>query len=111
MSAPSEPLFPKNNILNFDKLVFQRNFLMMFEDHIGDVPKPISDLFQTNNNYQSYSTRGSQSLRAPIGKSEAIYQTFTYIELLAWSYISRKISTDVSYICFKTLPNYIYSPY
>ena len=102
-SAPSEPLFKKNNILNFDKLVFQRICLMMFKHHIGDVPKPISDLFQTNNNYHSYSTRNSQSLRTPIGKSEAIYQTFTYFGSLAWNYISSKIPTDVSYICFKNI--------
>ena len=76
---------------------------MMFKHHIGDVPKPISDLFQTNNNYHSYSTRNSQSLRTPIGKSEAIYQTFTYIGSLAWNYISSKIPTDVSYICFKNI--------
>ena len=102
-SAPSEPLFKKTNILNFDKLVFQRICLMMFKHHIGDVPKPISDLFQTNNNYHSYSTRNSQSLRTPIGKSEAIYQTFTYFGSLAWNYISSKIPTDVSYICFKNI--------
>ena len=47
------------------------------------------------------STRNSQALRTPIGKSEAIYQTFTYIGSLAWNYISSKIPTDVSYICFK----------
>ena len=76
---------------------------MTFKHHIGDVPKPISDLFQTNNNYHSYSTRNSQSLRTPIGKSEAIYQTFTYIGSLAWNYISGKIPTDVSYICFKNI--------
>ena len=72
-------------------------------NHIGDVPRPISDLFQTNNNYHSYSTRNSQSLRTPIGKSEAIYQTFTYFGSLAWNYISSKIPTDVSYICFKNI--------
>ena len=72
---------------------------MMFKHHIGDVPKPISELFQTNDNYHSYSTRNSQALRTPIGKSEAIYQTFTYIGSLAWNYISSKIPTDVSYIC------------
>ena len=79
--------------------------------HIGDVLKPISDPFQTNDNYHCYSTRSSQSLQTPIGKSEAIYQTFTlsYIGSLAWNYISSKIPTDVYYICFKTLPNYIYS--
>ena len=78
---------------------------MMFKHHIDDVPKPISDLFQTNDNYHSYtcSTRNSQALRTPIGKSEAIYQTFTYIGSLAWNYISSKISTDVSYICFKNI--------
>ena len=81
---------------------------MMFKHHIDDVPNPISDLFQTSDNYHSYSTRNSQSLRTPIGKSEAIYQTFTYIGSLAWKYISSKIPTNVSYMCFKkTLPNYI----
>ena len=86
---------------SFDKLVFQRICLMMFKHHIGVVPKPISDLFQTNDNFHSYSTRNSQALRTPIGKSEAIYQTFTYIGSLAWNYISSKIPTNVSYICFK----------
>ena len=76
---------------------------MMFKHHIDDVPKPISDLFQTNDNYHSYSTRNSQALRTLIGKSEAIYQTFTYIGSLAWNYISSKIPTDVSYICFKNI--------
>ena len=52
---------------------------------IGDVPKPISDLFHTNNNFHSYSTRNSQSLQILIGKSEAIYQTFTCFGLLAWN--------------------------
>ena len=105
LSAPSEPLFLRTNILNFDKLVFQSICLMMFKHHIDDVPKPISDLFQTNDNYHSYSTRNySQALRTPIiGKSEAIYQTFTYIGSLAWNYISSKIPTDVSYICFKNI--------
>ena len=74
---------------------------MMFKHHIGVVPKPISDLFQTNDNFHSYSTCNSQALRTPIGKSEAIYQTFTYIGSLAWNYIPSKIPTDVSYICFK----------
>ena len=51
LSDPLEPLFQRSNILNSDKLVFQRIRLMMFKHHIGDVPKPIFDLFQTNDNY------------------------------------------------------------
>ena len=76
-SVPSESLFQIFNILNFDKLVFHRICIRMFKHHIGDVPKPVSDIYQTNNNYHSYSTRNSQALRTPNGKSEAIYQTFT----------------------------------
>ena len=68
----------------------------MFKHHFGDVPKPIWDLFQTNNNSHSYGTRSSQSLQTPIGRSKEIYQTFTYIESLVWNYIFGKISTDVS---------------
>ena len=41
--------------------------------------------------------------RTPIGKSEAIYQTFTYIVSLACNFLSGKIPTDVSYICFKNI--------
>ena len=50
-----------------------------------------------------YSTCNSQAFRTAIGKSEDIYQTFTYIGTLAWNYISSKIPTDVSYICFKNI--------
>ena len=53
-------------------------------------------------------TRNSQALRTPIGKSEAIYQTFTFIGSLAWNYISSKIPTDVSYIRFKNIAKLLY---
>ena len=95
-------LLYKSDVVNPDSSNPVRNVcLLLFKHHIGVVPKPISDLFQTNDNFHSYSTRNSQALRTPIGKSEAIYQTFTYIGSLAWNYISSKIPTDVSYICFK----------
>ena len=38
--APSEPLFQKLNILNFEKLVIQRICLMMFKCSIGVLPLP-----------------------------------------------------------------------
>ena len=46
--APSEPLFQKLNILNFEKLVIQRISLMMFKCSIGVLPLPVSALFQFN---------------------------------------------------------------
>ena len=77
----------------------------MFKHHIDDVPKPISDLFHTNDNYHSYSTRNSHALRTPIGKSEAIYQAYTvYLHwIIGLDYLSSKLPTDVSYICFKSI--------
>ena len=72
-------------------------------------PNLFRDLFQTNDNYHSYSTCNSQSLQTLIGKSKVIYQTFTYIGSLAWNYISSKISTDVSYICFKKHCQFTYT--
>ena len=74
----SEPLFLRTNILNFDKLIFQRISLMMFKHHIDDVLKPISDLFQTNDNYHCYSTRNSQSLQTPIGKAKQLINIYLH---------------------------------
>ena len=51
---------------------------MMFKHHIGVVPKPISDLFQTNDNYHSYSTRNSQALRTPIGNKMYAMRTRSF---------------------------------
>ena len=45
--APSEPLFQKLNILNFEKLVIQRICLMMFKCSIGVLPLPVSALFSS----------------------------------------------------------------
>ena len=40
---------------------------MMFKHYIGDAPKPISELFQTKNNFsQLYGTRSSQPPRTAI---------------------------------------------
>ena len=80
----------------------------MFKHHIDDVPKPISDLFQTNDNYHSYSTRKSQALRTPIGKSEAIYQTLLTLD--HWLGIINLVKFQPMCLIYvlKTLPNYIY---
>ena len=82
-SAPSEPLFQRTNILNFDKLVFQRSCLMMFKHHIGVFP----NLFRIYSKLTTIITAmvhvTHNHFRTPIGKSEVIYQTFTYIGLLA----------------------------
>ena len=82
---------------------------MMFKHHIDDVPKPISDLFQTNDNYHSYNTRNSQALRTPIGKSEAIFikHLLTLDHWLGIIYLVKFQPMCLIYV-LKTLPNYIY---
>ena len=72
--SPSEPIFQSLNILNFGKLVIQRVSLLIFKLSKCDVPKPLHALFRMNNLYQ---TGKSESIHFPIGKTEAIYETFS----------------------------------
>ena len=82
---------------------------MMFKHHIDDVPKPISDLFHTNDNYHSYSTRNSQSLRTPIGKrKQFIKHSPTLDHWLGIIYLVKFQSMCIIFV-LNTLPNYIYS--
>ena len=99
----SEPIFQSLNILNFRKLVIQRVSLLMFKISKCDVPKPLHALFRINNSYHNYQTRRSESIHAPIGRTEAIYKTFSYFGAHIWNHISNNISTNVSYSSFKHL--------
>ena len=91
------------NILNFRKLVIQRVCLLMFKISKCDVPKPLHSLFRINNSYHNYQTRRSESIHVPIGRTEAIYKTFSYFGAHIWNHISNNISTNVSYSSFKHL--------
>ena len=53
------------------------------------------------NTYHSYNTRRSDNLHTPVGKTEAIYKTFSYYRVHIWNHISSTIQTDVSYTSFK----------
>ena len=94
--SPSEPIFQSLNILNFRKLVIQRVSLLMFKISKCDVPKPLHALFRINNSYHNYQIRRSESIHVPIGRTEAIYKTFSYFGAHIWNHISNKISTNVS---------------
>ena len=76
--SSSEPIFQTLNILNSRKLVVQRISLPMFKIYKSDVPKPINILFRKNNTYHSYNTRRSDNLHTPVGRTEAIYKTFSF---------------------------------
>ena len=99
--ALTHPLFQRLNLLKFDNPVIQRISLLMHKYSIGEVPSPISFLFRTNITYHEHNTRSASCLHTPIGRSEAIYQTFSYRGVYIWNYMSLKANTDGSYACFK----------
>ena len=88
----------------------------MFRIYKSDVPKPINILFRKNNTYHSYNTRRSDNLHTPVGRTEAIYKTFSFYGVhnmnlygimklygIIWNHISSTIQTDVSYTSFKCI--------
>ena len=101
--APTHPLFERLNIFKVDNLVIQRISLLMYKYSIGEVPSPISLLFMTNITYREHNTRRTICLHTPIGRSEAIYQTFSCRGVHIWNYISLQVNNDVSNACLKML--------
>ena len=50
---------------------------------------------EKNNTYHSYNTRRSDNLHTPVGRTEAIYKTFSFYGVHIWN------DWDVSYTSFK----------
>ena len=65
--------------------MIQRISLLMYKYSIGEVPSPIFLLFRTNITYHEHNTRRASCLHTPIGRSEAIYQTFSYRGVHIWN--------------------------
>ena len=108
-SAPSEPLFLRTNILNFDKLVFQRICLMMIKHHIDDVPKPISDLFQKLTTIITVIIHVTHKLfeLLLVKAKQFIKHLLTLDHWLGIIYLVKFQPMCLIYV-LKTLPNYIY---
>ena len=73
----------------------------MYKYFLDEVPSLNYFLFWTNITYHEHNTRRASCLHTPIGRSEAIYQTFSYRGVHIWKYISLKINTDVSQCLFQ----------
>ena len=54
------------------------------------------------NTYHSNNTR-SDNLHTHVGRTEAIYKTFSFYRVHIWNHISSNIQTDVSYTSFKCI--------
>ena len=74
---------------------------MMFKYSKDLVPLPIVELFTRNYEFHNHYTRQSQSLHTAVGRSEAIYKTFTFHGIRIWNYYGRKKYPDpLSFITF-----------
>ena len=67
------------------------------------LPTPLSDLFIVNNTRHAHFTRQHNDLHIDIGRKENVYRLFSFHGTHIWNHISKKISIDVSYACFKNL--------
>ena len=75
----------------------------MFKYNIGITPLPINNLFIENTTQHVYYTRQINNLQTPNGNNEKVYKLFSFHGINIWNHISRKLTTDVSYACYKNL--------
>ena len=52
---------------------------------------------------QLFNTRRNDNLHTPVGRTEAIYETFSFYGVHIWNHISSNIQIDVSYTSFKCI--------
>ena len=100
----TEPLFQDLEILNIKQLVIHRIAMLMFKNSKEMVPIAIRRLFARNDQYHNYNTtcRQCRSVHPSDGKGEAIYRSFSH-GVNIWNYLSKHISTNVSYNRFNKL--------
>ena len=82
----------------------------MVKHHIGDFPKPNSDLFQANNNYHSYAVLVNHNLYKflLVTAKQFIKHSLTLDRWLGIIYLV-KFQPMCPICVLKTMPNYIYS--
>ena len=81
----------------------------MFKRHIGITPLPINNLFIVNNTQHAYYTGQINSLHTQIGRNEKVYKMFSLHGINIWNHMSRKITIDVLYACYKNYQNGIFN--
>ena len=74
------------------------------------LPTPLTELYIVNNTRHDHFTRQHNHLHIDIGLKENVYRLFSFhgSGTHIWNDISKKISIDVSYACFKNLSKCIY---
>ena len=67
----------------------------------GNVPKPIQNLYKSNNNVHTHFTRHAHHFHTMRGNNELIYRTCAFQSILIWNKLLQNINIHVSYTRFK----------
>ena len=97
----TEQLYNNTGILPFKILVTHRIGLLMYKLSHGNVPKPIQNLYKSNNNVHTHFTRHAHHFHTMRGNNEFIYRTFAFQSVLIWNKLLQNINIHVSYTRFK----------
>ena len=94
--AHKKEVFLKLNILAFKDLVVHRIGIQMFKNNVGFLPNAVENLFTVNATVHNYNTSNKHKLRAARGIHQYVYNTFRFVGIKVWNYITDHINTQVS---------------
>ena len=96
-----EQLYTNTGILPFKILVTHRIGLLMHKQSDGNVPKPIQNLYKSNNNVHTHFTRHAHHFHTMVVNNEFIYKSFAFQSALIWNKLLQNINIHVSYTRFR----------
>ena len=99
----AQQLYTNTGRLPFKILVTHRIGLLMHKLSHGNVPKPIQNVYKSNNNVHTHYTRHAHYFHTMRGHNELIYRTFAFQSVLIWNKLLQNITIHVSYTRFKHL--------
>ena len=96
------PLFKKLHLLNLKNIYFYQIGIFMFKFHHGILPPIFNDMFQTNTNIHSYSTRQRNQLHVPVAKYKCLQLSVRFKGVSIWNTIRSKLDIYCSIHSYKS---------
>ena len=82
----------------------------MYKIYHGNVPKPLQNLYKSNNDIHAHFTRHAHHFHSMKGNNEFIYRMFVFQSVLIWNKLIQNIDIYVSIPRFKHLLKDFYYP-
>ena len=96
-SHNTEQLYENTGILPFIILVKLRIGLLMYNISHGNVPKPLQNLYKSNNDIHTHFTQHAHHFHSMKGNNEFIYRTFVFQSVIIWNELIQNIDIHMSY--------------